>query len=200
MTVNYATLAQVKSALRITDQIDDGLLNTAIDSASRWVDGWCDRDFTPAGTAITTRDYTPTDTFGVIYIDDCVEVTEVRIDDDLDRTFSKVLLTQDYLLEPVNEVRYGLRLPFTKLRSYEDGYWPVFRSQPTVRVSGRFGWPEVPTAVREATILQASRLFTRLDAPLGIAGFGDLGGMRVSRFVDPDVEMLLAPYRRVRYA
>ena len=203
MTVNYATLAQVKSALRITDQIDDSLLNTAIDAASRWVDGWCDRSFAPAGTAvgaITSREYTPTDTFGVIYIDDCVEVTEVRIDDDLDRTFSKVLLPQDYLLEPVNEVRYGLRLPFTKLRTYEDGYWPVFRGQPTVRVTGRFGWPEVPTAVREATILQASRLFTRLDAPLGIAGFGDMGGMRVSRFVDPDVEMLLAPYRRVRYA
>ena len=200
MTVNYATLAQVKSALRITDQIDDGLLNTAIDSASRWVDGWCDRSFAPAGTAVTSREYTPTDTFGVIYIDDCVEVTEVKIDDDLDRTFSKTLLEIDYLLEPVNEERYGLILPFTRLRPYEDGYWPVFRDRPTVRVSARFGWPEVPSAVREATILQASRLFTRLDAPLGIAGFGDLGGMRVSRFVDPDVEMLLAPYRRVRYA
>lgn len=200
MTVNYATLSQVKAALRITDQVDDALLNTAIDSASRWVDGWCDRSFAPAGTAVTSRDYTPASTFGVIYIDDCVEVTEVRIDDDLDRTFSKVLLPVDYLLEPVNEQRYGLVLPFTRLRPYEDGYWPVFRERPTVRVSGRFGWPEVPAAVREATILQASRLFTRLDAPLGIAGFGDLGGMRVSRFVDPDVEMLLAPYRRVRYA
>jgi hypothetical protein len=200
MTVNYATLQQVKSALRITDQIDDGLLNTAITSSSRWVDGWCDRNFAPAGTAVTSRDYTPATTFGTIYIDDCVEVTEVKIDDDLDRTFSKTLLPVDYLLEPVNEVRYGLVLPFTKLRTYEDGYWPVFRGQPTVRVSARYGWPEVPEAVREATILQASRLFTRLDAPLGIAGFGDMGGMRVSRFVDPDVEMLLQPYRRIRYA
>lgn len=200
MTVNYATLAQVKATMSITDQIDDTILGVALDSASRWVDGWCDRSFQPAGTAITSRDYTPVDTFGVIYIDDCVEVTEVRIDDDLDRTFSKVLLPQDYLLEPVNEVRYGLRLPYTKLRTYEDGYWPVFRGQPTVRVTGRFGWPEVPTAVREATIMQTQRLFTRRDAPLGVAGFGDLGAMRVSRFVDPDVEMLLAPYRRVRYA
>jgi hypothetical protein len=205
MTVNYATLAQVKSALRITDQVDDNLLNTAIQSASRWVDGWCDRSFAPAaaGTAVgafTSRDYTPTDRFGTIYIDDCVEVSEVRIDDDLDQTFSKTLQTVDYLLEPVNEERYGLILPFTRLRPYEDGYWPMFRERPTVRVFARYGWPAVPEAVREATILQSSRLFTRLDAPLGIAGFGDLGGMRVSRFVDPDVEMLLAPYRRVRYA
>jgi hypothetical protein len=200
MMVNYATLAQVKSALRITDQIDDSLLSTAISSASRWVDGWCDRDFTPAGTAVTSRDYTPNVTFGVIQIDDCVEVTEVRVDDDLDRTFSKTLQTVDWLPEPVNAKTYGLVLPFTRLRTYEDGYWPVFRGQPTVRVFARYGWPEIPSAVREATILQSSRLFTRLDAPLGIAGFGDLGGMRVSRFVDPDVEQLRAPYRRIRYA
>jgi hypothetical protein len=200
MTVKYATLTQVKAAMSITDQVDDAVINVALDSASRWVDGWCDRSFAPAGTAVTSRDYTPTDTFGVIYIDDCVSVTEVRIDDDLDRTFSKTLLPADYLLEPVNEQRYGLVLPFTRLRPYEDGYWPVFRGRPTVRVFGRFGWPEVPTAVREATIMQTQRLFTRRDAPLGVAGFGDLGAMRVSRFVDPDVEMLLAPYRRVRYA
>jgi hypothetical protein len=52
MTVKYATLSQVKAALRITDQIDDSLLNTSIDAASRWVDGWCGRTFTKAsGTA-----------------------------------------------------------------------------------------------------------------------------------------------------
>ena len=200
MTVNYATLAQLKAALRITDQVDDSLLNTALQSASQWVDGWCDRSFAPAGTAVTTRDYTPTSPFGTLYIDDCVEVVEVRIDENLDRTFPTLLTADDYLLEPVNEVRYGLKLPFTRLRPYDDGYWPTWRDRPTVRVSARFGWPETPVAVREATILEASRLFTRLDAPLGIAGFGDMGGMRVSRFVDPDVEMLLAPYRRVRYA
>jgi len=197
---DYATLSQLKSALRITDAVDDSLLNTALDSASRWVDGWCDRSFAAAGTAATSRDYVPTTTFGVVQIDDCVEVTEVRLDDDLDRTFSKTLLSIDWAPEPVNETTYGLVLPFTRLRSYEDGYWPVWRGQPTVRVFARYGWPEIPDAVREATILQASRLFTRLDSPLGVAGFGDMGAMRVSRFVDPDVEQLLAPYRRIRYA
>src|SRR6056297_2212200 len=197
---DYATLSQLKSALRITDAVDDSLLNTALDSASRWVDGWCDRSFAAAGTAVTSRDYVPTTTFGIVQIDDCVEVTEVRLDDDLDRTFSKTLLSIDWAPEPVNQTTYGLALPFTRLRSYEDGYWPVWRGQPTVRVFARYGWPEIPDAVREATILQASRLFTRLDSPLGVAGFGDMGAMRVSRFVDPDVEQLLAPYRRIRYA
>jgi hypothetical protein len=45
----------------------------------------------------------------------------------------------------------------------------------------------------------ASRLFKRNDSPLGVAGFGDMGVMRVSRF-DPDIEALIAPYKRVRYA
>jgi hypothetical protein len=197
---NYATLSQVKSAMRITDQIDDSLLNTAISSASRWVDGWCDRTFVKATSAVTSRDFTPTERFGALQIDDAVEITEVRIDDDLDRTFAVTLRTIDYLALPVNQTSYGLALPFNRLLTYEDGYWPVWRSQPTVRVFARYGWPDVPDPVREATILQASRLFTRLDSPLGVAGFGDMGAMRVSRFVDPDVEMLLAPYRRMQYA
>lgn len=197
---DYATLAQLKSALRITDQVDDSLLNTSLASASRWVDGWCDRSFAAAGTAVTYRDFVPTETFGIVHIDDCVEVTEVRIDDDLDQTYSKTLRAIDWAAEPANSVTYGLALPFTRLRTYEDGYWPVWRGQPTVRVYARYGWTAVPEAVKEATILQASRLFTRLDSPLGVAGMGDMGVMRVSRFVDPDVEQLLAPYRRVRYA
>ena len=197
---DYCTLSQLKASLRITDQVDDSLLSTAIDSASRWVDGWCDRSFATAGTAITFRDFVPTDTFGIIHIDDCVQVTEVRVDDDLDQTFGKTLQSIDWAAEPVNTQTYGLTLPFTRLRSYEDGYWPVWRGQPTVRVYARYGWPAIPDPVRQATILQAARLFTRLDSPLGVAGMGDMGVMRVSRFVDPDVEQLLQPYRRVRYA
>jgi tripartite-type tricarboxylate transporter receptor subunit TctC len=41
----YATLAQVKSALRITDSVDDTLLEQAIESASRRIDGYCGRWF-----------------------------------------------------------------------------------------------------------------------------------------------------------
>ena len=197
---DYCTLSQLKQALRITDQVDDALLATAIDAASRWVDGWCDRSFAAAGTAVTFRDFVPTDTFGIVQIDDCVQVTEVRVDDDLDQTYSKTLQAIDWAAEPVNTTTYGIRLPFTRLRSYEDGYWPVWRGQPTVRVYARYGWPAVPDPVRVATMLQASRLYTRNDSPLGVAGFGDMGAMRGSRFVDPDVEALLAPYRRVRYA
>jgi hypothetical protein len=196
---NYCTLNELKAALSITDNIDDSVLQTAITSASTWVDGWCYRSFEAAGTggtAVTDRDYIPTGTFEPLFIDDCVEIVQVRLDDDLDGTFADTLTAVDFQAEPVNATTGGLALPFTRLRPFEDGYWPTFRGQATVRVSARYGWPGIPDAVREATIFQASRLFTRRDSPLGVAGFGDMGAMRVSRFVDPDVEMLLAPYRK----
>ncbi len=194
---NYATLAQVKGALRITDAIDDGLLNTAISAASRFVDGYCDRNFQPAaaGTAI----YVPTGRMDDLAVDDLTSITSIEIDEDLDDSFSTTLRPIDFLPLPVNARSGGLEFPFTRIRPQEDGYWPTAYGRATVRVVGMFGWPETPDAVREATILQASRLFTRLDSPLGIAGFGDMGGMRVSFKGDPDVMMLLAPFRRVRF-
>jgi hypothetical protein len=194
---NYATLAQVKGALRITDAIDDGLLNTAIGAASRFVDGYCDRNFQPAaaGTAI----YVPTARMDDLAVDDLTSITSIEIDEDLDNSFSTTLRPIDFLPLPVNARSGGLDFPFTRIRPQEDGYWPTAYGRATVRVVGMFGWTETPDAVREATILQASRLFTRLDSPLGIAGFGDMGGMRVSFKGDPDVMMLLAPFRRVRF-
>jgi len=194
---NYATLAQVKGALRITDQIDDGLLNTAISAASRYVDGYTDRSFASAvpGTAV----YIPTGRMDDLAVDDLTSITSVEIDEDLDGSFSIALRPIDFLALPVNGRSGGIPFPFSRIRPQEDGYWPSVYGRATVRVTGMFGWPAIPDAVREATILQASRLFTRLDSPLGIAGFGDMGAMCVSFKGDPDVMMLLEPYRRVRF-
>ncbi len=197
MTVNYCTLAQVKGALRITDAIDDGLLNTAISAASRFVDGYCDRAFAPAtaGTAF----YIPTGRMDDLAVDDLTSITSISIDEELDETFSTTLRPIDFQPLPVNARSGGIPFPFMRVRPQEDGYWPTAFGRATVKVVGNFGWPATPDAVREATILQSSRLFTRLDSPLGIAGFGDMGAMRVSFRGDPDVMMLLDPYRRVRF-
>ena len=195
---NYATLAQVKAALRITDQIDDALLNTAISAASRWVDGWCGRSFEEAD-AVSTKDYAPSGRMEPLMVNDLTEVVSIKIDEDLDRTFVTTLAPIDFQLEPLNGTAFANDAPFYIIRPQEDGYWPTYTNRATVRVEAKFGWPETPDAVREATILQASRLFTRLDSPLGIAGFGDMGAMRVSFKGDPDVAMLLSPYRRAKF-
>jgi hypothetical protein len=43
------------------------------------------------------------------------------------------------------------------------------------------------------------RQFKRYDSPLGVAGFGDIGAIRVGR-TDPDVEALVQPFKRYRAA
>jgi len=194
ITSGYATLIDVKNALRITDSLDDGLLETAIESASRMVDGFTARTFSNAGTAI--RNFAATDAINLI-IDDAISVTEVASTDEIGDTYTIWKLT-DYQLEPVNGRADGLYSPFTGIRAINDYLWPVVDQQALVRITGTWGWPEIPTAVKQATIIQASRLFKRLDSPLGVAGFGDMGAIRVSRFLDSDVEQLLMPYRIMR--
>ena len=193
----YATLSQVKSALRITDQVDDSLLNTSISAASRWIDGYCDRGFEKA--ALGTAIYIPTGRMDDLVVDDLTSVTSIEIDEDLDETFVTTLRPIDFQLLPTNARSGNLDFPYSRIRPQEDGYWPTAYGRATVRVVGMFGWPDTPEAVREACILQASRLYTRLSSPVGVVSFGDMGAIRVSRFVDPDVDMLLNPYKRVRF-
>lgn len=196
---NYCTVDQLKAALRITDSVDDTLLTNAIDAASRFVDGYCHRDFAAAsGTA--TKDYIPSGLMERLPILDATTVVSVKIDDDLDGSFATTLVAGvDYQLEPVNSELSGLDWPYTSIVPIEDGYWPIEYGRKTVRVEATYGWPAVPAAVEQATLMQASRLFARLDSPLGVAGFGDMGAMRVSFKIDPDVGMMLSPYRRLRF-
>ena len=192
----YCTLAQIKAAARISDSVDDSLLEMAVESASRAIDGHAGRYFYSSGTA--TRYYAAEDSF-LTQIDD-VSSTAITIqvssagDGVFDTTFAPV----DYQLEPLNGNVDGLAVPYTRIRAVENYLFPVEAEQALVKVTAVFGWAAVPTSITQACIIQASRIFKRLDSPLGIAGFGDMGAMRVSRYLDPDVEQLVAPYRRLR--
>jgi hypothetical protein len=194
ITNGYATLIDVKNALRIQDALDDSLLETAIESASRLIDGFTARSFYNAGTAV--RNYAATDAINLI-IDDAITVTKVESTDEIGDTYTEWTAT-DYQLEPVNSRADGLYYPYTGVRAVNTYTWPVVDYQALVKVTGTWGWASVPTAVKQACIIQSSRIFKRLDSPLGVAGFGDLGAIRVGRYLDPDVEQLLMPYRIMR--
>lgn len=53
---------------------------------------------------------------------------------------------------------------------------------------------EIPDAAHRAVVMLATRLFKRRESPEGVAGWGDMGAVRVMT-VDPDIENLLAPSR-----
>jgi hypothetical protein len=194
ITQGYATLTDVKNALRITDALDDSLLETAIESASRMIDGYTARTFYNGGTAV--RNFAATDALNLI-IDDAISVTTVQSTDEVGDTYT-TWTANDFQLEPLNSRSDGLYMPYTGIRAVGDYTWPVVDQQALCKITAVWGWAQVPTAIKQATIIQASRLFKRLDSPLGVAGFGDMGAIRVGRYLDPDVEQLAMPFRIMR--
>ena len=196
ITNGYASLNEVKAALRINDSIDDTLLEMATESASRLIDGYAARIFYNAGTA--TRYYVAQDDF-VVEVDDLANGTvTITTAQDADGVFDTTWGTDDYQLEPLNGVLDGIAWPYTTIRAIGDYLWPISGGEALIKVQGTFGWPAVPIAIKQACIIQASRIYKRLDSPMGIVGFGDLGAIRVSRELDPDVGQLVAPYKRMR--
>lgn len=194
ITNGYCTLADVKAALRITDAVDDSLLEMAVESASRLIDGYAYRYFYNAGTA--TRDFVAEDSYLTI-IDDLISISELKTTDEIGSDYV-TWSADDYQLRPVNGKIDGLSVPYTSILSTDDLLFNIKGQQALVRVTGVWGWSAVPIAIKQATVIQSSRIYKRLDSPLGVAGFGDLGAIRVGRALDPDVEQLVMPYRIMR--
>lgn len=201
ITDGYTTLQEVKDILRLTDSVDDSLLETCIESSSRQIDTHCERVFT-SGTA--TRVFAPQSSY-MAEIDDLISLTSLKTSSDADGTFDITWTSTDYQLEPLNGLSGGSYSPYTSIRAVGDYLFPTVSfpnsdGEATIQVTGVFGYgTAVPTDVRQACNLLAIRQFKRYDSPLGVAGFGDIGVVRVSR-VDPDIEALLGPYRKIRMA
>ena len=200
---SYATRNQVKAALRIgtADTQDDELLDNCAGAASRLIDGYANRAFWVVGTA-TSRVFSAGSDF-VCQVDDMSSTAiTVRSSQQANQIFDTIWTTSDYQLEPINGIQDGLTVPYTRIRAIGDYLWPTlntnFGEEALVQVTALWGWPAVPEPITQATIIQASRIFKRYDSPLGVAGFGDLGVMRVSRALDPDVMQLVEPYRKMR--
>lgn len=197
ITNGYATLAEVKAALRITDTIDDALLDTAVESASRLVDGYAGRNFYSAGTAV--RYFTP-NTAIVTEIDDLISISSLEVSGNLNGTYDQTWTSADYQLEPLNGKVDGLTgWPYTSIRAVGNYVFGINIGEASVKVTGVWGWSAIPIAVKQATIIQASRIFKRLDSPLGVLSSPDLGYIRVGTRLDPDVQQLVEPYRLTRF-
>ena len=200
----YATLSDVKAAARITDNIDDGLLEIAIESSSRDIDAYTERVFFSSGATAIARVYIPQDIY-LVETDDIISVTTVKSDSGGNGTFDITWAVTDYQLEPLNGLAGGISTPTTRIRAIGDYLWPIYEprnvnsNQASVQVTGVFGFSSVPVAIKQATILASLRAYKRYESPTGVLGFSDMGVVRVGR-LDPDVERLVAPYRKIRFA
>ena len=196
ITNGYIELSLLKSSLQIDDTILDDFLELAIEGASRQIDAACERVFYQSDAE--TRLFTPRDSY-VVEIDDLRSVTSIKTSSDADGAFDITWEPKDYQLEPLNSNAGGVDFPATHVRAVDDYLWPIDGEEATVQIVGDWGFDSVPAQIRQATLILAARLFERRNSPLGIAGFSDIGAIRVSRF-DADIENLIMPFKKVRMA
>lgn len=189
---DYITSDELKSELKIEDTDDDAWIALVIGAASRAVDRHTRRQFgladAPVERFYADALYRVGRSRWVLDIDDLMTVTGLAV------AIGGSAVTGS-VLEPRNAAADGK--PWTRLVLADGvpGVWPT--DDPAVAVTARWGWTAVPTAVKAATMLQASRFYARRDSPYGVAGSPDLGSeVRLLSKVDPDVAVSLADYVR----
>lgn len=184
---DYADVAELKAYVSIPDDDtdDDTAIAGKIAAASRSIDRHCHRQFGKVDAA-EPRVFTAQARSGgaLVVIDDLMDITGLAI------TADGAAVVADRM-QPPNAAVLGK--PFTRLWLPTGTTCAV----DAIEVTALWGWSAVPETIKEACLLQASRLLKRRDAPFGVAGSPDLGSeIRLLAKVDPDVAVMLSKYVR----
>lgn len=195
---DYVTAGELAAYCHADESVDAADLALAVTGASRAVDRNTNRQFGLTAAA-EVRQYTArwSKTRGawLVPIDDLMLGPIVTLDLDGDGTYETTVDNAHLVKRPRNAAVKGR--PWTELLVS-----PKAPKQPTgregqVQVFVQFGWSAIPATVKLATRLQASRFFTRREAPFGVAGSPSEGSeMRLLAKVDPDVAVALDDFRR----
>lgn len=194
---DYVTSAELKSYLRISDTDDDAQIAFAVAAASRAVDTHTGRQFGVVAAA-EQRFYTGRWDRRVgrwiVEVDDLMSVSNFAAIT-VDAEGVTVGTINDYVLEPRNAAAKSR--PWTHMLIRPNSTQKPTGARDEVAVTALWGWTAVPSGVKQATLLQASRFFARRQSPYGIAGSPDEGSeVRLLAKVDPDVGVALTSYKR----
>lgn len=192
-TTDYITTEELKSSLELSGTgYADADIPRAIHAASRAIDSYCSRRFYVDDNTVA-RYYTLRES--IIAIDDLSATpTEVAVSTRPGTWTTIGTAGSDYDLEPLNAPANDE--PYVLLRALN--WWPTYRYQRStaygnIRITGLWGWPEIPAQVPQACGILAAKLLVRVrQAPFGIVTAGaDVGvAMRIAKS-DPDVAALL---------
>ena len=191
--MSYATLAELKSSLGITDSVDDTPLQGVLDATDLLINNYCDNKVGFGQTASQTRYYT---TNSILYTitDPIVSISELKTDNSGMGTWDTTWNESEYILAPKNAALDGR--PYTEI----DTNVAQVKIFPTryigVKVTGVFGWPTVPAAVKQAELIQAGAVWASRTSPFGVIGSAEMGGLlRQTRALHPEAQVLLENYR-----
>jgi hypothetical protein len=201
ITNGYATLAQAKTFLSIIDSVDDTLLESLIESASRSIDRIANRRFYIDAAASARKYRASSPVF--LFTDDISGTSGliVKIDEDGDGIFETTLaLDSDYVMDPLTAP--SLNRPFTQITIVSNvNTFPIFPGlfsnglRPGIEVTAKWGWPAVPDDIETACLILTADLYKRKDSPGGVLGLGDLGAIRMSP-LGRDITAMVRAYKR----
>lgn len=193
MAHEYAELETLKLQLKIEDDdYREELLQRALTAASRSIDSstgrrfWLDEEPVPRTYRLQGR-IAVEDDGEVLLVHDIGSIDGLVVETGSGGSWTTL---SGYETTPDNALVLGR--PITGLLQV-NGFWGWGVSTTRVRVTARYGWPEVPEEIVQATLIQASRLYKRKDSPEGVTGSAEWGVVRLSRR-DPDVWNLIEQY------
>ena len=134
----YATPADLKRRLGITDTTRDSTLWHLLHVASRIVEGHCARNFYVTSES---KRFDVRDRHGV-QVDDLIEIAQVVEDWDGDGVYERIRDRKDYILYPLDSNPHSLRgVPFHALRTPRRRGGRCFPTgRAAVQITGRWGY------------------------------------------------------------
>jgi hypothetical protein len=154
----YATAAEYKAEVDKTIAADDPAVSRDLLAVSRWIDrevsgGPGAQRFFTKDAAGVARDFRPVSGLDYLAIDDLSAAPSLVQVDDSDAGTPNITITSgDYELWPLNAPKQPEPQPYTRI------YIPAWSAREpwvrgrVVRITGQWGWPAVPGAIKDATI------------------------------------------------
>jgi hypothetical protein len=187
----YCPIEALKSRLGITHDNADFELHAACFAASRWIEQHTERVFWRSLSQ--SRTFEP-DCGGSVLLPafcDLVSVSAVKTDTAGDGTFATTLSAGAYRLLPYNPAAAPENLPYNEVR-LTGGWFPSGGAgrPDSVQITGIWGWPKVPSAIRQAAAIIAADTYKLKDSPFGVAGEGEFTvqvgeNKRALRYLEP---------------
>lgn len=198
----YVDKEDLKAYIGLSGTGQDTNIDNAIDGASRTIDKICGRRFWQ-DDAVDDKFYTPINDY-YLEVDDISTATGliVKLDTTDDGVHDTTLtIDTDFYLKPVNPQIHKISnttyyYPQTELhifptRSSERFDTTIIKS---VKVTAKFGWSAVPEGIKQATLIQATRLWKRKDTPFNVFGNEQTGQKELFNKFDPDAMQLIKGY------
>lgn len=208
MASDYITEQEFRDYINSTGTDNSDSIEGAITAASRAVDSHCGRFFYQENETQffsadpgdwTTLWLLPLDDMDLATLNGIVVVSET----DNSGTYPTTWTAGTHFIgEPVNQSVAGITgWPYTHLRAITTRTWPyryLGWQRDTIQITGTFGWPAVPEPVKQATKIIANQFYKLASAPLGVAGYGAFGDIKVRDI--PQASTLLIPYVKAQSA